>query len=140
MDSYQSTASVEPAHIDLIRRYCPGLAVYTHTQVAAHGHPDVQGCWPWDGYITPGGYGRVYTEGSWSERSQFQAHRYMYDILVGSVLPTHDVHHRCEHKACWNPFHLEEVTPKEHSARHRQPLPCLSYPCDARGQFLLFAS
>ena len=54
--STQALPADEPEHIDLLRRYSPTLAVHTHAQIAAHVAPDAQGCWPWDGYITPEGY------------------------------------------------------------------------------------
>jgi hypothetical protein len=46
-------------------------------------------------------------------------HRYMYDLLVAPIDDGHDAHHRCGHKACWYPLHIEALTPKEHQARHR---------------------
>ena len=109
----------EPVNIDLIRRYCPGLAMHTHAQVAAHVAPDANGCWPWDGYINVQGYGSVWCEPtSYGLHQSVEIHRYMYDTLVGPIPEGHYVHHRCEHKPCWHPMHLEPLTPREHLAWH----------------------
>jgi HNH endonuclease len=122
MVASQSTVPcpVEPAHIDLIRRYCPGLVVHTHAEIAAHLQPDAQGCWPWGGYVNRAGYGVVRLEPtSYGYKEPCHVHRYMYDILVAPLPPGLHIHHRCHVRDCWHPLHLEAVTPKEHSARHR---------------------
>lgn len=113
-------ADYEPDNVDLIRRYCPGLAQHTHEQVARHVQVDEQGCWPWDGGYSPQGYGTVGVYDAWHEYSTMLTHRYFYSTLVGPIPVGHDVHHRCEHKPCWHPLHLEAVTPTEHKARHRR--------------------
>jgi hypothetical protein len=125
MASSQSIPSAEPLHIDLIRRYCPGLAVHTHAQVAEHVSPDANGCWPWDGHINPDGYADVWCAPTlYGYQQSVHVHRYMYDVLVGPVPYGHHVHHRCQHKSCWHPCHLEAVTPQEHLQRHgRAPMP-----------------
>ena len=115
---------VEPTNIDLLRRYCPILAVHSHAQLAAHVHPDERGCWPWDGSLTTQGYGNIwFAPTAYGYHERIHTHRYMYDTLVGPIPQNYYVHHRCEYKRCWHPLHLEAVTPKEHSARHRQR-PC----------------
>jgi hypothetical protein len=108
----------EPENVDLIRRYCPTLAVHTHEQVAKHVHVDEHGCWPWDGSRTDQGYGVVSTGTSREERNTFPTHRYMYETLVGPLPYGYYVHHRCEYKPCWHPLHLEAMTPREHLERH----------------------
>lgn len=112
-------------NVDLVRRYCPTLAVHTHAQVAAHLLPDSSGCWSWDGYITPEGYGAVWCAPTpYGYPQSAPTHRYMYDTLVGPIPEGHHIHHRCLYRACWHPLHLEAVTPTEHKARHRPtPLP-----------------
>jgi hypothetical protein len=107
-------------NVDLLRRYAPSLTIHTHAQVAAHIPQDTQGCWPWDGRLTGQGYGAVCCELTpYGYQRSVPAHRYMYDTLVGPIPDDYHVHHRCLHKPCWNLFHLEAVSPKEHKARHR---------------------
>lgn len=127
MASHESILSVPPVsdNVDLVRRYCPTLAVHTHAQVAAHLLPDSSSCWSWDGYITEAGYGEVWCEPTpYGYKTSVPTHRYMYDTLVGPIPYGYHVHHRCGYRACWNPLHLEAVTPQEHCQRHgrgRQP-------------------
>jgi HNH endonuclease len=108
---------------DLLRRYCPHLTQHNPETVAQYIPEDTTQCWEWTRYIDTYGYGIVYTvpEPSGYYRS-LHVHRYLYDLLVGPVEPDdatpRDVHHRCGNRACWSPFHLELVTPKEHKARH----------------------
>jgi hypothetical protein len=127
MASLHLSAPVQSSqeNVDLLRRYVPSLAIHTHAQVAGHIPQESQGCWPWDGLRTPQGYGVVWCEPTpYGYQRSVHVHRYLYDALVGPISTDHDVHHRCFHKPCWNPFHLEAVTPKEHKARHRPtPLP-----------------
>lgn len=111
----------EPENIDLIRRYCPGLAVHTHAEVAKHIQVDAHGCWPWDGNRDEYGYGYVYCgQTPYGLPQSVRVQRYMYDLLVGPIPEGHHVHHRCEDKPCWHPLHLEAVTPTEHKARHKR--------------------
>jgi hypothetical protein len=107
------SSSLEPANTDLLRRYCPGLALYTHAHIAAHVAPDANGCWPWDGGIADTGYGHVSLKPTpYGYNGVIAAHRFMYDLLVGPIPEGHDIHHRCHHKPCWHPMHLNR------SARH----------------------
>jgi hypothetical protein len=123
MATSHSTVSspVEPPNIDLLRRYCPGLTEYPHANVAAHIQPDEHGCWPWDAYINAQGYGFGWHEPT-SYYRKVLIHRFMYETLVGPIPYGYQVHHRCHHKPCWHPLHIEAVTPKEHTARHRPVL------------------
>lgn len=76
-------------------------------------------CWHWTGGLSRDGYGYVSLEPTpYGYASPMHSHRYMYDILVGDIPYGYHIHHRCKVKDCWNPFHLEAVTPKEHYARH----------------------
>lgn len=112
-----------PESIDLVRRYCSGLALHTHAQIAQHILADTSGCWTWDGHINEAGYGMVGTEKTaYGYGGMVPVHRYMYDTLVGPIPEEYHAHHRCHYRACWHPMHLEAVTPKEHSARHREKL------------------
>lgn len=118
--SIQTTTFPEPVNIDLLRRYCPGLAIHTHAEVAACIFPDRHGCWPWPGKPTPDGYGYVWLEPTpYGYQTSCPVHCYMYDALVGPIPEDHHMHHRCEKRPCWHPLHLESVTPTEHCERHR---------------------
>jgi hypothetical protein len=131
MASTQSTLPVSAVldNLDLVRRYCPSLAVHTHAQIAAHLHVDSHGCWPWDASICDDGYGAVSCKPTpYGYRQSVHVHRYMYDTLVGPIPEDHHIHHRCFYRACWNLFHLEPVTPKEHYARHHPVLKAVWQP------------
>lgn len=115
-------SSLLPINTDLLRRYCPGLAVHTHAQVARYVVVDaVTGCWRWPGNCDGQGYGVVWTQPTpYGYQRPVHVHRYMFDTLVAEIpVDVHiHIHHRCEVKDCWNPFHLEAVTPREHRQRH----------------------
>ncbi len=74
------------------------------------------GCWMWLGPMLPSGYGymsilneHVYT------------HRAMWEIQYNRQIPDgHDLHHTCFNKGCCNPAHLVPLTPKQHSAAHKE--------------------
>lgn len=68
------------------------------------------GCWIMDG--KPDTYASTSLGGS--------AHRFVYETLVGPVPDGHHLHHECQHPGCVNPAHLIPLTPREHSARHRE--------------------
>jgi len=105
-------SSLLPVHLDVLRRYCPGLTVHSHAQLAALIVVDAAtGCWLWPGMRTKQGYGMLSTvRTSYGYHGTVPAHRYLYDALVGAFDERCDIHHRCGVKACWNPFHLEAVT------------------------------
>lgn len=118
----QSTvsASTEPANIDLLRRYCPHPSIHTHEQIAAYLLPDDHGCWLWPGTVNPEGYGYVSCKPTaYGLPQSVQIHRYMYDILMHEIPYGYHVHHKCRVRHCWNPFHLQQVTPQEHIDIHR---------------------
>jgi hypothetical protein len=69
------------------------------------------GCWLWTGAIGVGGYGRVLLRDTW-----WQTHRMIYELLVGPVPPGCVLHHRCRHKWCCNPAHLQAVPQAENLA------------------------
>jgi len=114
-------------NLDLLRRYCPHLTTHTPETIAQYIPDDTTQCWEW-GQVRADGYAYVMTVPEpYGYRTSIHAHRYFYDLLVGPVEPDdatpRDVHHRCGNRACWNPFHLELVTPKEHKARHHLEKP-----------------
>lgn len=58
---------------------------------------DANGCWLWQGALTPKGYGRF---------GQEKAHRYSYRLFNGVIAEGLLVFHRCDVRNCVNPEHL----------------------------------
>lgn len=60
-----------------------------------------EGCWEWQAYCLPGGYGQFSIAGQ-----NVLAHRAVYDLLKGSVSDGAHVCHKCDNPKCCNPEHL----------------------------------
>ena len=83
---------------------------------------EASGCWNWQGYITPKGYGRLSVNGH-----PRHAHRVAYEFFCGMVPDGLQLDHTCCNKACINPKHLEAVTLRENrqrAARVRRTTTC----------------
>lgn len=66
------------------------------------------GCWVYTGKdVCKGGYHRISYHGH-----KFQAHRLVYELLVGTDIRDKQLDHLCEVRACVNPKHLDPCTPK----------------------------
>ncbi len=59
------------------------------------------GCWKWNGYKDPGGYGRLMMPGG-----PIRAHRLSYIFHCGPIPCGKYVLHRCDNPECTNPDHL----------------------------------
>lgn len=70
------------------------------------------GCWNWNGFVTPAGYGQIKRDG----RIQ-GAHRYIYQLVHGPLDDGMVLDHLCENTKCVNPAHLEPVTTRENILR-----------------------
>ena len=74
------------------------------------------GCWEWQLYLTPQGYGRWNYRG----RNGF-AHRIVYELLTNPIPDGLELDHLCRNHACVNPEHLEMVTHRENVLRGESP-------------------
>jgi hypothetical protein len=73
-----------------------------------------EGCWEWTGWVNKTlGYGQYRT----NEKNLY-VHRVAYELYVGPIPDEHEVHHRCENRACFNPAHLEAMDRIEHRHHH----------------------
>lgn len=89
-------ASIEQTPPDLRRRVALGT----------------NGCWQWTGSVHPNTcYGRVFgPDGG-------QAHRLVYEQLIGSIPEGLVIDHLCRNRSCVNPAHLEVVTSRVNTLR-----------------------
>lgn len=102
--------------------------VVSRVLAAARGTSD-QGCWIWRGEISRDGYALTrYRVGS--ERPMIYIHRLVYMRLVADIDDSLEIDHKCHdpavctglsgdcpHRRCYNPDHLEAVTPKVNALR-----------------------
>lgn len=65
-------------------------------------------CWGWKGNLTADGYGVWRTGGK-----VLRAHRYSYEISIGSIPEGMQIDHTCHNRSCVNPAHLRIATNKQ---------------------------
>lgn len=77
------------------------------------------GCWPWGGGKSGGGYGSFAVDSRDGERgaTNVKAHRWSYEHFVGPVPDGLELDHLCRNRGCVNPAHLEPVTHLENVRR-----------------------
>ena len=77
--------------------------------------PQPDGCW----LHTGGTSTYASTQGPNGGR-QLQAHRFVYETLVGPIPDGYHLHHECENGRCVNPAHLTPLTPSDHAKHHAE--------------------
>jgi hypothetical protein len=76
------------------------------------------GCWEWQGYIQPNGYGYFrHSETSWAHRASWLLHH-------GPIPPGLHIDHLCRNKRCVNPDHLDPVTNSVNQRRAKSWTKC----------------
>jgi hypothetical protein len=86
------------------------MATAAEALVGRWGLDEALGCWLWQRGKTTAGYGETWIDG----RVQY-AHRAMYELLLGPIPEGMQVHHRCEVRACINPFHMDLLAVEDHA-------------------------
>lgn len=71
------------------------------------------GCWAFTSSIGQSGNGRFFFMGRCVD-----AYKLLYELLVGPVLYSQELHHICKDRSCVNPEHLVPVTRAEHRLLH----------------------
>lgn len=76
-------------------------------------------CWEWTGTLDAYGYGQITKGGRGTGLAQ--AHRVIYEALVGPIPTGLVLDHLCRNRRCVRPLHLEPVTLAENKRRGFSP-------------------
>lgn len=78
-------------------------------------------CWVWTGSQNGNGYGRLILPRENGKQSYEMVHILSYRLFHGIVPDGLVVDHKCRNRLCFNPSHLEAVTPKVNTLRGEGP-------------------
>lgn len=70
-------------------------------------------CWNWQKGLTQDGYGQFHL----SIAKPIAAHRYAYELFMGTIPPGLEIDHLCRNRKCVNPDHLEPVPQRVNNER-----------------------
>lgn len=73
---------------------------------------DESGCWAWNGFKMPNGYGQACRNGR-----RYYAHRFSYELFIGPIPRDLVIDHLCNTRECVNPTHLAAVTQAQNVLR-----------------------
>ena len=79
-----------------------------------------EGCWPFTGGLTRGGYGRIAIDGRRGHVSRIGAHKLAWIVTYGPVPKGLFVCHRCNNPTCCRPDHLYLATGAENTAHAKR--------------------
>lgn len=79
------------------------------------------GCWPWPGNKTRGGYGVIRTGLPNGPGDRQYVHRASYEMFVGPIPNGMQIDHLCRNRACFNPAHLDVVNNRTNFLRGNHP-------------------
>ncbi len=82
-------------------------------RLAAKIPDDRSGCWEWTGSRTSKGYGLMRT----GPGQRDYVHRISYRLNVGDIPEGAELDHLCRNPPCFNPEHLEAVSPRTNFIR-----------------------
>jgi hypothetical protein len=77
------------------------------------------GCWRWIGGTNGVGYGLITLTDAMGRRTT-GVHRVAYELFHGPIPVGMTVDHICWNPPCFNPEHLQLLTPSENAARQRK--------------------
>jgi hypothetical protein len=92
-------------------RHCDHYSKTTEARFWASVKKMPNGCWEWQGYVDPAGYGQIFLGKNIPHISVNEfVHRYAYELLKGPIPEGLTIDHLCRNRRCVCPDHLEAVT------------------------------
>ncbi len=83
--------------------------------------PGPEGCWLWQGAVSPDGYGRTSKNVRGGPKTSGLTHRALYEALIGPLTSDH-LDHLCRRRNCCNPGHLDDVPARTNLTRGLGPI------------------